>query len=389
MLPAPTTTATSTPLSATSVDLAGDPRRPVRRSVPYSSEPIRASPESLSRIRLKTGSAIGAGSAATPRRPESARSARSTMFSPVLAASSSRSSSIVLPSCRSERMCSCSRRATSFDHFASWPSTIFSTMSRACPPRLLSPRRPCARLRRPPRGSPPPRRTAGRRRAGDVQRDLAGELLEVVVARDEVRLALDLDHRRRPCRSRGCRRRPSPPTWSGPSAWRPRPDPSRAGSRPPCPCRLRPRSSADLASMTAAPGALPKRLDVAAETALTGASFLRRRWGLGLCRRLARLRRLGVVPRSLPEPAALAASSASRRAFSSSSRLRLRPPSRLALRLLLGAALGLGLAPAARGGLDGLADRRRQPGRTSGSRRRCPGRGSRPAPGRRSSRRGR
>ena len=33
-----------------------------------------------------------------------------------------------------------------------------------------------------------------RRRACDVQGDLAGELEEVVVARDEVRLALDLDH---------------------------------------------------------------------------------------------------------------------------------------------------------------------------------------------------
>src|SRR5687768_10825515 len=59
MLPAPTTTATSTPLRETSRTwLAIASTR--SGSVPYSSEPVRASPESFSRTRLKTGSATPA-----------------------------------------------------------------------------------------------------------------------------------------------------------------------------------------------------------------------------------------------------------------------------------------------------------------------------------------
>ena len=55
------------------------------------------------------------------------------MFSPVFAASSWRSSSIVFESCFSALTCGWSSSATSLAHFASWPSTIFSTMLSGLP----------------------------------------------------------------------------------------------------------------------------------------------------------------------------------------------------------------------------------------------------------------
>ena len=97
MLPAPTTIAISTPRAADLVDLGGD-RSTRSGSVPYSSEPIRASPEIFSRIRLKTGSAIRPSlSPLLLADPKRAKRAMRT-FSPVFAAISARSCSIVLPS---------------------------------------------------------------------------------------------------------------------------------------------------------------------------------------------------------------------------------------------------------------------------------------------------
>src|ERR671925_2363425 len=58
MLPAPTTSATSTPRAATEV-ICSAIRVTRSGSVPYSSDPISASPESFSRTRLKRGDAIG------------------------------------------------------------------------------------------------------------------------------------------------------------------------------------------------------------------------------------------------------------------------------------------------------------------------------------------
>ena len=57
-------------------------------------------------------------------------------FSPVFAASSWRSSSIVFESCLSALTCVWSSRPTSLAHFASWPSTIFSTTSSGLPSSL-------------------------------------------------------------------------------------------------------------------------------------------------------------------------------------------------------------------------------------------------------------
>src|SRR5918992_1849394 len=56
MLPAPSTTATSTPRSCRPLIWRAT-LRTTSGSVPYSRSPIRASPESFSRMRLKAGSA--------------------------------------------------------------------------------------------------------------------------------------------------------------------------------------------------------------------------------------------------------------------------------------------------------------------------------------------
>src|SRR3954451_14290858 len=61
MLPAPSTTAISTPRSCTDLSCLAMAST-VAGSVPYSSGPIRASPDSLIRTRLKTGSSVNGGS---------------------------------------------------------------------------------------------------------------------------------------------------------------------------------------------------------------------------------------------------------------------------------------------------------------------------------------
>src|SRR5919109_3217974 len=58
MFPAPTTSATSTPRAVTEVTCWAI-RATRSGSVPYSSEPIRASPETFSSTRLKRGDPIG------------------------------------------------------------------------------------------------------------------------------------------------------------------------------------------------------------------------------------------------------------------------------------------------------------------------------------------
>src|ERR1700722_7234850 len=70
MLPAPTTIATSTPWSRTSVTWRATPATR-SGSVPNSSDPISASPESFSRFRLKAG-AIDRRAYPVPKQPESA-----------------------------------------------------------------------------------------------------------------------------------------------------------------------------------------------------------------------------------------------------------------------------------------------------------------------------
>ena len=116
------------------------------------------------------------------------------MFSPVFAASSWRSSSIVFESCFSALTWVWSSSATSLAHLLSWPCDDFldHVVGLAFFARLLfeDPLFGLALLRRDLLGGDVARR--GRR---DVQGDLVGEDLEVLVAGDEVGLALDFDHR--------------------------------------------------------------------------------------------------------------------------------------------------------------------------------------------------
>src|SRR5439155_26586529 len=71
MFPAPTTIATSTPWSRTAVTCRATA---VTRSgsVPYSSSPISASPESFRRMRLKTGAIAAQPTRRHPRTPPGA-----------------------------------------------------------------------------------------------------------------------------------------------------------------------------------------------------------------------------------------------------------------------------------------------------------------------------
>src|SRR6266508_3002841 len=66
MFPAPTTTAVSTPSDWTPA-ISRASRSTVARSIPYSRSPIRASPESFSRMRRKTGAAVGSAASSLVR----------------------------------------------------------------------------------------------------------------------------------------------------------------------------------------------------------------------------------------------------------------------------------------------------------------------------------
>ena len=79
-------------------------------------------------------------------------------------------------------------------HLASWPSTIFSTTSSGLPSSRAFSSKTRFSASRSSAGISSAETYVGRGR-GDVQGDLVGEGLEVLVAGDEVGLALDFDHR--------------------------------------------------------------------------------------------------------------------------------------------------------------------------------------------------
>ena len=118
-------------------------------------------------------------------------------FSPVFAASSWRSSSIVFESCLSALTWDWSSSATSLRPLGelSLDDLLDHLVRLAFLARLLLEDAPLglALLRRDLLGG-----DVARRGCGDVQGDLVGERLEVLVAGDEVRLALDFDHRADP-----------------------------------------------------------------------------------------------------------------------------------------------------------------------------------------------
>src|SRR5680860_99499 len=125
MLPPPTTTAISTPRSATVLIWAAMAR--IRSgSAPYSSGPIRASPESLSSTRSNLAVAGSPPFSATfPYSPIRKREKRrTTTFSPVLADSAARICSIVAPSCLSAFTWAWSSSTFSSSHFFMRPSAM-------------------------------------------------------------------------------------------------------------------------------------------------------------------------------------------------------------------------------------------------------------------------
>ena len=157
---------------------------------------MRDSPDSFNRMRLKTGSATTGRSYGPSRRDVATRRPRTrtnrltTTFSPVLAERSPRSCSIVLPSCLSPLTCSWSSRTTSPYHFFSWPSTILGRMFSGLSAASSSKTRISRSLSS--WGISSSVMYCLRRR-GDVQREVLGELDEVLVLGDEVGVALDLD----------------------------------------------------------------------------------------------------------------------------------------------------------------------------------------------------
>src|SRR5215207_4854664 len=191
MLPAPTTRATSTPLSTTSrTSCATALTRSA--SVPYSSEPIRASPESFSRTRLKTGSATAAGSLFADDEPgepgdhdvlAGARRERLPELLDRLALVHVGADVLLLEQGDFLRPLRDLALDDLLDHVLGLAllGGLGGEHLALSLPGLLGDLLGGHVVR-------------DARRAGDVDRNLTREVLEVVVASDEVGLALDLDH---------------------------------------------------------------------------------------------------------------------------------------------------------------------------------------------------
>ena len=183
------------------------------------------------------------------------------MFSPVFAASSWRSSSIVFESCFSALTCCWSSSATSEAHLLQLALDDFldDVVRFAFFFRLLF---EDALFGLAGLGVDFVGRDVLRRGRRDVQGDLVGEDLEVLVAGRRSRSRTAPRPSRRRCRWRGCRRRRRPRWCRGPRAWRRRPGPSRAAARSPGrrPRRPRPaRLCCPSSRPRCGPGALSRR----------------------------------------------------------------------------------------------------------------------------------
>ena len=207
---------------------------------------MSASPESFSRIRRKAGSV-------TPPRPGSGRSGgsrRSRRCSRPARCAAPRSSCY---SCLSSFTCFWSSSTTSSSHLfePALDDLLLDVLGLALGGGLLAQHAQLGLLR--PRRPPRPRETYSGFDGGHVQRHLAGELLELVGAGHEVGLAVDLDQRADLAAGVDVARHDALGRRRARRAWRPRPGPSRAGSRWPCRRRRRASWSAALASMIPAP----------------------------------------------------------------------------------------------------------------------------------------
>ena len=110
------------------------------------------------------------------------------------------------------------------------------------------------------------RRTAARS-AGDLHREVADELLELVGARDEVGLAVDLDRARRRGRRGGCSCRRGPRAPRGRPSWRRRRGRARAAAR--SPCRRRRRSPRGRACSPSCPAPVRSRSSLTASAVIS------------------------------------------------------------------------------------------------------------------------
>ena len=167
--------------------------------------------------------------AAASHRPRTARTGGSRRSRRSRLTSAARSSSIVLPPYLSSLTCFWRSSTTSSSHLSSLPDDDLAR-GRSRAGRRPARSRSAPRARDPRRGRRP--RDRERRRGGDVQREVPRELDELLVAGDEVRLAVDLDQHADPVARRGCSSAPRPPGPRRRRAWRPAPGPSPAGSRP-------------------------------------------------------------------------------------------------------------------------------------------------------------
>src|SRR5918995_2836347 len=186
MLPAPSTTATSTPRSCRPLIWRAICRT-TSGSVPYSRSPIRASPDSLRRIRLKTGSAIGPclGPDGEPR--EAADDDVLAGRAGELGAQLLDRLAVVLVGVdvhlvEEDGLLHPLAQLALGDLAADLLGLVGRLLLEDAELGLLG-------LLRDLLLGHVPRRRGG----GDVQRDLAGERREVLVAGDEVRVAVDLD----------------------------------------------------------------------------------------------------------------------------------------------------------------------------------------------------
>src|SRR5688572_5761467 len=186
MLPAPSTTATSTPRSCRPLIWRAICRT-TSGSVPYSRSPIRASPESLRRIRLKTGSAIGPCLGPDGESREAADDDVLAGRAGELGAQLLDRLAVVLVGVdvhlvQEDGLLHPLAQLALGDLAANLLGLVGGLLLEHAQLGLLGVLRDVLLgdvLRR--------------RGGGDVQRDVAGERREVVVARDEVRVAVDLD----------------------------------------------------------------------------------------------------------------------------------------------------------------------------------------------------
>ena len=194
---------------------------------------MSASPESLSRMRRKAGSV-------TPPRPGSGRtggSRRSRRCWPPARCAAPRSS---CDSCLSAFTCFWSSRTTSSSHLFRRPSTIFSWTFSGLPSAAACSRSTRSSASLASSGTSSSRHVLRRSAAATCRATSRANSWNSLGAGHEVGLAVHLDQHADLAAGVDVARHDALAWPRARRAWRPRPGPSRAGSRSPCPRRRRP-----------------------------------------------------------------------------------------------------------------------------------------------------